>query len=397
MKKNVILSIIILFFSTNIQAQIRKVAVLEPFEAVSSIQKAIIRAKLGEALANTGKYATVPRTDIDRMMNEFDFQKNGVMNGDQLKKLGQACDVELICITKISTNEHNLFVESSLINAENGTILVTVNHTVTNAPLPEFEKGCILLATKLAWWSSVGATSCTSKNIDLQNGAVYNPDGIELIYVEGQNSEDAAIKGFFIGKFEVTQAQWKAIMGNNSSHFTGDNLPVENVSWYQAQEFLSKLNAVTNRQYRLPTEAEWEFAARGGTANRFCPDGCDYSGSNIIDEVAWYKGNSGKNTLKRKYITNSKDGKLGRYKYTEHSGNRTRPVGTKQPNELGICDMTGNVWEWCEDWYDGTQQHRTVRGGGWENMAKHCRISARTYSSSGNRDSHLGFRIVLSN
>ena len=189
------------------------------------------------------------------------------------------------------------------------------------------------------------------------NVEVYNPDGIELVYVEGKG----IIKGFYIGKFEVTQKQWKAIMGKNPSYFKGDNLPVEMVSWNDVQEFLFRLNALTGRNYRLPTQAEWEFAARGGSASK----GYIYSGSNGIAVVAWFK---------------------------ENSNNRTHPVGTKQPNELGIYDMSGNVWEWCEDLYWGG---RIVRGGSWGDKAKSARVSAGIKYYPYNLNNFLGFRVVL--
>ena len=183
---------------------------------------------------------------------------------------------------------------------------------------------------------------------------------------------------YYIGKYEVTQALWQAVMGNNPSKFKGDNLPVENVSWDDCQEFISQLNRITGKTFRLPTEAEWEYAARGGKKSR----GYQYSGSNDISDVAWYDGNS---------------------------GNKTHAVGSKQANELGIYDMSGNVWEWCQDWhgsYSSSSQtnptgvksgsYRVIRGEGWFSGARICRSSFRygrlPYASS--RDQ--GLRLVLS-
>jgi formylglycine-generating enzyme required for sulfatase activity len=183
---------------------------------------------------------------------------------------------------------------------------------------------------------------------------------------------------FHIGKYPVTQAQWEAVMGNNPSHFKGGSLPVENVSWNDVQQFISKLNSMTGRRYRLPTEAEWEFAARGGRNSR----GFIYSGSNNLDEVAWHGGNS---------------------------GSRTHPVGTKRANELGIHDMTGNVWEWVSDWfgtYPSTDQTnpqgpssgsgRVIRGGCWSRDAGGCRVSSRHDRTPGIRYNLVGFRLASS-
>ena len=183
---------------------------------------------------------------------------------------------------------------------------------------------------------------------------------------------------YYMGKYEVTQALWQAVMGNNPSHFKGENLPVETVNWNECQEFISKLNSMTGRKFRLPTEAEWEYAARGGKKSR----GYQYSGSNSISDVAWYDGNS---------------------------GSKTHPVGTKQANELGIYDMSGNVYEWCSDRYgpysSSSQTNptgayfmsrRVGRGGCWDCNAWYCRSSFRNGSIPDSRDSGLGLRLVLS-
>ena len=184
---------------------------------------------------------------------------------------------------------------------------------------------------------------------------------------------------YYIGKYEVAQALWKAVMGNNPSKHKGDNLPVETVSWDDCQKFISKLNIITGKKFRLPTEAEWEYAARGGKKS----SGYLYSGSNDLSDVAWYSGNSGSNT---------------------------HAVGSKQANELGIYDMSGNVFEWCQGLYykysSSSQTNptgansgwysRVSRGGSWFDTAWLCRLSFRFNGSHDYRFSYLGLRLVLS-
>jgi formylglycine-generating enzyme required for sulfatase activity len=189
-------------------------------------------------------------------------------------------------------------------------------------------------------------------------------------------------RDYYVGKIEVTQGLWKAVMGSNSnpSYFTSsDNLPVESVSWYQVNVFIDSLNRKTGRKYRLPTEAEWEFAARGGNKSR----GYKYSGSSTIGEVAWYSVNS---------------------------DSKTHPVGGKNANELGIHDMCGNVWEWVGDWYGDYNSdaqtdptgpswgsYRVFRGCGWSGGAEGCSVSFRFNGETvpGLSSHNLGFRLVL--
>lgn len=183
---------------------------------------------------------------------------------------------------------------------------------------------------------------------------------------------------YYIGKYEVTQSLWQAVMGTNPSYFKGDNLPVEQVSWDNCLEFISKLNSLTGRKFRLPTEAEWEYAARGGKKSR----GYQYSGSFNISDVAWYNGNS---------------------------GNKIHPIGMKQANELGVYDMSGNVNEWCQDWYGSyvsssqtnplganSGSFRVCRGGSWYFGTVNCRSSFRSRGNPDTRSRYLGFRLVLS-
>ena len=205
---------------------------------------------------------------------------------------------------------------------------------------------------------------------------------------EEKPAHRVTLSDFSIGQTEVTQALWRAVMGSNPSYFKGDNLPVEQVSWEDCQEFIRRLNTLTGRRFRLPTEAEWEYAARGGAHSQ----GYKYAGGNYLRDVAWY-GQWNGNTYDN-----------------GNSGERTHPVGTKSPNELGLYDMSGNVWEWCQDWYSSnyyssspstnptgpsTGSYRVNRGGSWSYFARNCRVSCRNYNAPSNRIINLGLRLAL--
>lgn len=192
---------------------------------------------------------------------------------------------------------------------------------------------------------------------------------------EEKPAHEVTLSDYYIGQTEVTQALWEAVMGSNPSDSKGGNLPVERVSWDDCQVFIQKLNQLTGKQFRLPTEAEWEYAARGGRKSR----GYKYAGGNNIDSVAWCDGNS---------------------------GNETHPVATKQANELGIYDMSGNVLEWCSDWcgdYTSSSQSdpqgsssgsfRVIRGGCYYNFARNCRVSYRISNTLDYRSGYLGLRL----
>ena len=258
-----------------------------------------------------------------------------------------------------------------------------------------------------------------SKRSDVSTVSVQNsPSGItiDMVYVQGGTFQMGSPEGvgydgerpqhsvtlndFLIDKYQVTVGLWKAVMGSDPSYFKkGDNYPVESVSWddivgtsssavgytvngitYYQNGFCFKLSQMVGgvRQYRLPTEAEWEFAARGGNQSR----GYEYSGSYRIGDVAWYSVNS---------------------------SSSTQPVGTKSANELGIFDMSGNVWEWCGDWYDSYNNlarnnptgptsgyNRVERGGSWHYDAAHARVARREGNATGARSNQLGFRLVTS-
>ena len=245
---------------------------------------------------------------------------------------------------------------------------------------------------------------------DLESG--LDAQATTLVYVEGgsfmmgsddydsdedeQPIHEVSVSSFYIGKYQVTQEEWQDVMRNDPSDFEGDMLPVDTIDWYDAIEYCNKRSIKeglkpcysgfgdnitcdwTANGYRLPTEAEWEYAARGGKKSK----GYIYSGSNDLDEVAWYYDNS---------------------------GDETHPVGEKKANELGIYGMSGNVWEWCWDWYDenyyqqspkqdprgpSSGDYRVLRGGSWDYYDDYCRVAYRTYDNPDRRFSDYGLRIL---
>ena len=191
------------------------------------------------------------------------------------------------------------------------------------------------------------------------------------------------VPDFYLGKYPVTQELWEVVMGENPSRFKRASRPVEQVTWEDTQDFIDRLNKLLgirsqSEGYRLPTEAEWEYAARGGKHST----GFAYSGSNRLNEVAWYNQNS-------------------------HS--ETKPVGLKLPNELGLYDMSGNIWEWCADhwhdnykgaptdgraWIGGNSTSRVVRGGSWYYDGYFCRVSIRNWYFPNGGNYIIGFRLA---
>ncbi|MDR0714235.1 MAG: formylglycine-generating enzyme family protein [Bacteroidales bacterium] len=210
-------------------------------------------------------------------------------------------------------------------------------------------------------------------NFSMGGGAEQGKDA----YADEKPVRPVTLNDFYIGKYEITQAQWQSVTGNNPSLFKGERSPVERVTWEEVQEFIEKLNGKTGKKYRLPTEAEWEYAARGGAQSK----GYRYSGSNNIDEVAWYGDNS---------------------------EGRTHAVGLKKANELGIFDMSGNVCEWCADWYEyypsevqknpqgpASGYYKVLRGGNYFEIASQERSTFRYGCTLGFRWKNIGFRLVM--
>ena len=222
--------------------------------------------------------------------------------------------------------------------------------------------------------------------LKLINDMVLVEGGIFMMGATPEQEDDAwelefpahqvKLSSFYLCRVEVTQALWEAVMGSNPSAAQGWNKPVEMVSWDDCSKFITRLNEITGITFRLPTEAEWEYAARGGNRGSKCM----YAGSNELEKVAWYN---------------------------ENSEETTHPVGGKQPNELGLYDMSGNVWEWCVDWQnfysddiqinpvgDYKSQGRVMRGGCWKQGETLCRVSFRGVSAPEMRTAECGLRLA---
>jgi len=301
-------------------------------------------------------------------------------------------------VKNLNENQYNYWAAGSLFQSFREAVMNNTKQNIT----PQY--GVILEAGDEGGEFIFIKRNGTDNKRDLPSEETFTINGVkfEMVYVEGGTfqmgynaSRDGEyadylasskplhtvnLDGFWIAKTEVTQAQWKAVMENNPSHFKGDNLPVENVSWNDCQEYIKKLNAKTAKKYRLPTESQWEYAARGGNKSK----NFKYSGSNNIDEVVWN-------------ITNS--------------GAKTHDVGSKRANELGLYDMSGNVWEWCIDGYDKNfyetveanmknpinnriKERFVWRGASWNNYSSYSRIAVRNYDDITFKSNNGGFRFV---
>ena len=282
----------------------------------------------------------------------IDGVANGTASGSRFLKTGSHT-------VKLVADGYEDFSQSITVNSKQRSFTLTMTEKKNVIP-PVIQKLMANMVRVDGGTFMMGATS------EQRSDAYYNE----------KPAHQVTLSSFSIGKYEVTQEEWEAVMGNNPSKFKGSKLPVEQVSWDDCQTFIRKLNQMTGKHFRLPTEAEWEYAARGGSKSR----GYKYAGGNDLGSVAWYEGNS---------------------------GSKTHDVGQKQPNELGLYDMSGNVWEWCQDLYGSyssssqtnprgasSGSRRVDRGGSWYSSAGGCRVSYRSHFTPGNRDNFLGLRLA---
>lgn len=257
--------------------------------------------------------------------------------------------------------------------------IASIDFTSNNIKNEEFEKLVEGLRKKIS--DSPSPVKELIDNMVKVEGGTFIMGGTEEqgedVFNDEKPVHSVTLSTFYIGRYPVTQEQWKAVMGNNPSYFQGERHPVEQVDWMDCQEFVEKLSKMTGIRFRLPTEAEWEYAARGGRKGK----GYKYSGGDLLPQIAWYN---------------------------ENSSGTSHEVGQKAPNELGLYDMSGNIWEWVHDWKGDyseealtnptgpeTGDERVCRGGGWNREHDRCRVSYRGDDQPDLRYRSLGLRVVM--
>ncbi|MDR1345297.1 MAG: SUMF1/EgtB/PvdO family nonheme iron enzyme [Bacteroidales bacterium] len=383
-----------------------RVAVYVTGEAGDGETNKILGIKLVSAITKSAQYAAVERTDafLKQLRSEQDYQSSGNVDDDQLAALGKQFGVQYVCAAKVSRAYGSKALTISLIDVETANVTAVAFAALSGSDINSLISVTQKISMKIAGKTEAEirveaeAEAVAETRAEAVKKQALNSIEQNMVYVQGgtfrmgctseqkgdcRNDEKpvhkVTLNNFYMSKYEVTQAQWKALMGSNPSFDEEDDLPVEQVSWNDVQIFIKRLNAATGKYYRLPTEAEWEYVARGGTQSR----GYQYSGSNTLDEVAWYQDNS---------------------------GDKPHPVGTKRANELGIYDMSGNVSEWCYDWYGtypasaqnnptgaSSGSYRVTRSSSWGSGAGYCRVAHRSYNlPEFNAFADLGFRLACS-
>lgn len=419
MKPKLFLVLIALIFAYPIFGQsvsIKRVAILKTVDKEDKVGygvKLMIRSKLSRAITLTPGYESYNREDIALIMDEQKFQRTGLVNEAEIKKLGEMTGAAYIMIAEVAKlDDTHLVITAQLLDVETARQELVSDANCGQSP-EELEAGCRELIVKLLGGRNTGGTTIIMGNntgrFSSSQDFVETAAGLnmKMVYVEGGDflmgataeqgsdgdSDEQVIRrvrldSYYIGECEVTQEQWAKVMGTSIQQQAGKagesvfrgigpDYPMYYVSWEEAMAFCQELSRMTGRTYCLPTEAQWEYAARGGKKS----DGTKYSGSWSIDAVAWYS----------------------------NSGSNTHLVKNKRANGLGLYDMSGNVWEWCLDWYSNSYNvndtnnptgpslgsYRVLRGGSWYNDARGCRVSTRTYLSPGSRFNNIGFRVVV--
>ena len=399
--------------------EVKRVAILETVDKEDKVAYGVefqLRAFITDAVSNTPGFEGYDRVDMAQINKEHNFQRTGMVSDADIKKLGEMTGASSIVVAEAASygSDDRIIIAAKIINIETGRIENTAKPKVASTSDDSMEKACGEVVSELLGGARRSGTAqlSPSGHADSSVGQDLTETAyglnLRMVYVEGGTftmgstseqggeaySDESPIRQvtvgpFYMGMLEVTQGQWEKVMGTGISQQrnkadprwtlsgVGPDYPMYYVSWEEAKEFCLRLSRQTGKTYRLPTEAEWEYAARGGRKN----EGTKYSGGWNLDDVGWYTGNS---------------------------GSSTHVCGTKRSNALGLYDMSGNVWEWCEDWYGpylsydtdnprGASQgsDRVARGGSWYNDARFCRVSYRGSYTPSYRSHFLGFRVVL--
>ena len=424
MKKLLILLLSALSLTVFAQTEVKKVAILETVDKMGNVPYGVllqVRSSLTYAISSNAGYEGYDRVDMAAITGEQNFQRTGMVSDEQIKRLGEMTGAAYVLIAEAALyDDQNIIIAAKILDVETGGVISSTPPAVASKDPMKMAEACIRCSQTLVGGKM--PTRTTTSTTYSQGGyssypaPAANQDYVEtawginmkMIWVEGgdflmgctseqggdcssdeQNVRRVTVDGYYIGMLEVTQEQWEKVVGTNiyqqkskaggsSTYGVGPTYPMYYVSWEEAMEFCRLLSQKTGKTYTLPTEAQWEYAARGGKN----PDGTKYSGSNMIDVVGWYSDNS---------------------------GSSAHPCGTKRANSLGIYDMSGNVWEWCKDWYadsyvsydtnnpvgPSSGSARVFRGGSWYFSASLSRVANRDSSGPGNRGGLLGFRVVL--
>ena len=295
--------------------------------------------------------------------------------------------ISVICVRSCGKHNPTIIIANDSISITNDSINLAKETVVVDSIL-EFHVDSI----KFKMIKVEGGTFLMGAQKADPSGQNYDSEA----WGDEERVHKVTLSSFYMSEVVVTQALWKAVMGTTVGQQRdkanpecpmggeGGEYPMYYVNWNECQEFIKKLNVVIGKSFRLPTEAEWEYAARGGKKSL----GYKYSGSNTIGDVAWYWKNSGDN-----YLKGSDDD--WDWDKIKKNNCKTHPVKQLSPNELGIYDMSGNVWEWCEDLYEPSSSYRVLRGGSWGDYARGCRVSNRLNYDPDDRHSGIGFRLVL--
>ena len=423
MKKLLILLLSAISLTVFAQAPVKKVAILETVDKMGNVPYGVllqVRSSLTYAISNNAGYEGYDRVDMAAITGEQNFQRTGMVSDEQIKRLGEMTGAAYVLIAEAAIyDDQNIIIAAKILDVETGGVMSSTPPTVAPKDPTKMAEACIRCSQTLVGGKMPTRTTTTTTYS--QTGYASQPTpaanqdftetawgvNMKMIWVEGgdflmgctseqsdcdsdeQNVRRVTVDGFYIGMLEVTQSQWEKVVGTSISQQrnkkgldyslkgVGPDYPMYYVSWDEAMEFCRLLSNKTGRTYTLPTEAQWEYAARGGNKN----EGTKYAGSNVSDAVAWC---------------------------WENSARSTHIVGTKRANALGIYDMSGNVWEWCKDWYadsyvsydtnnpvgpsSGTE--RVVRGGRWGSSAPESRVANRCRYSPDNHDDDCGFRVV---